>query len=82
MLLATSHEKGGDDESNRIFTYLQHQSFSCPYLSSPQSQTRIMRQRGARNEGFFNSAKAQEGASFDALYKGARQVFVLSFAVP
>ena len=33
-----------------------------------------MRQRGTRNEGFFNNAKESGGAaSLEALYKGARQ---------
>lgn len=40
-----------------------------------------MRQRGARNEGFFNNTKAQVGmASFEALFKGARQSGALNLS--
>lgn len=42
-----------------------------------------MRQRGARNEGFFKNADQQAGAgaaSLDALYKGARQTGALNLS--
>ena len=39
-----------------------------------------MRQRGARNEGFFKNANQQGAASLDALYKAARQTGSLNLS--